>query len=308
MPHGTVSGGLFGDSLKSRLFIPTREEKIKLASAKALNERFDAVHSSISFIHRKLEQLRKDFGNRILNLENYIIDKEIDRILPNLVIASPDIKITTFRDYNIPILEINDDYLSNCLDTLNQIHYCDLEIFFLIKYKGYFYKYSNTISPLDYILSDCERWKPRYDFDAEIINGSSYYFFIENGIRYFNKISEKYYQYGDKFDLLVPIEKCELVNNYTELLLDKIRLSSEIYQILSEKIVKKNKNKKHSFKLNDNTFTISLEMNVNGRNENLPIIVIESQNKKFRGNYYVDYIESEIEVIDYVKEIITKLM
>jgi YHS domain-containing protein len=282
-------------------------EAIRMRTAKALNERFDAVYSNSSFVNRKLEQLYKDFGNRLLNLENYIIDKEINRILPNLVVASPDIKITTFRDYNIPILEINDNYLSGCLNTLNQIYYCKLEIFFLVKYNGFFYKYSNTISPLDYILSDLEKWKPRYDYDAEKIHGSTYYFFSENGIHYFNKIEEKYSRYGEKLNLLVPIEKCEIVNNYTKSLLEKIRVSSEIYQVLSEKIVKKNKNKKHTFTLNDKKHIISLGMNVNGCDENLPIIIIENGQDVFRGNYYVDYIDSDIKVIDYVKEIITKL-
>lgn len=283
-------------------------EVIRIRSAKALNERFDVIYSNNSYVSRQLEKLRNEFGSRLCNLENYIIDKEIERILPNLVIASPDIKITTFKHYNIPVLEINDNYLSACLNTLNQIYYCKLEIFFLIKYNGCFYKYSNAISPLDYILSDLEKWKPRYDYDSEKIHGSIYYFFSENGIHYFNKINEKYSRYGEKLNLLVPIEKCEIVNNYTKSLLDKIRLSFEIYQTLSEKIVKKNKNKKHSFKLNDNTYTISLEMNVNGCNENLPIIIIENGQDVFRGNYYVDYIESEIEVINYVKEIITLLI
>jgi len=300
-------GGMYDNGITYNRIWETKSEKIKRKARAALQERFGAIESNISYVARKLEQLRKDFGNRILNLENYIIDKEISRILPNLVVASPNIKITTFRDYNIPILEIDDNHLSSCLSVLNQIYYCDLEIFFLIKYKGYFYKYSNTISPLDYILSDLEKWKSRYDYDGEKIHGNIYYFFSENGVNYFNKITENSRGYGEKFDLLVPIEKCEIVNTYTEFLLEKIRLSSKIYQVLSEEIVKKNKNKKHTFILNSKKYIISLIMDVNGCNENLPMIIIENGQGVFRGNYYVDYINSEIEVIQHISEIITNL-
>jgi hypothetical protein len=48
-------------------------------------------------------------------------------------------------------------------------------------------------------------------------------------------------------------------------------------------------------------------MDVNGCNENLPMIIIENGQGVFRGNYYVDYINSEIEVIQHISEIITNL-
>ena len=114
--------------------------------------------------------------------------------------------------------------------------------------------------------------------------------------------------FKDDIDLFIPNNKCEIVT-VDDILIDKITLSEYIYTILTEKEVRKNKNKVHTYNLNGDIYKINFEMNLNGNNENLPVIeIVLNDNILFRGNFYKEYIDVNIEIIKFIKNLVDKIV
>jgi hypothetical protein len=257
------------------------EDRQRISFNNYLNERFEQVRSSVSHIHSEIKKIKTEFSNRLLKVENYIIDKDVDNIIPNLVILSNNIKIERIRDYNVPVINISS--INSLNDIINKSSIFPLDIFYLLKYNDVYYRYSNVVSPLDYIFSDLVSISDYRDF--YICRHNAY---GGKGVLFISKDDKYYISSGEFIDIsyLDPFKDnsifTEIDLETKKFKIDSYELTHKIFKVLDDNIV--NKFKK-PFTING--FKVSFTMNYNGDGEYLPVIEISKNNTNlFRGNFY----------------------
>ena len=275
------------------------EDRQRISFNRSLNERFDQVRSSVSHIHSEIKKLRVEFGNRLLKVENYLIDKDVDSIIPNLVVLSDNIKIERVREYNVPVIDISS--LDGVIDLINKSSIFPLDIFYLLSYNGVYYRYSNVVSQLDYIFSDLVSISDYRDF--YICRHNAY---GGKGVFFMSKDDKYYMSKGDyrgEFMDFRGVDPFKDSGIFTEIDLDaknfkidSYELTHSIFKLLDDGVVNKFK---RSFSING--FKVSFTMGYNGDGDYLPVLSIsKGVNNLFRGNFYSNEI-----VMDGVDNVMT---
>lgn len=165
------------------------------------------LNSKINNLFNQIEIIQKTFDDRILNVENYLLDKEIQSIIPQLALFEINY-FPKHRKYALPTFIISSSNYN--FSKLNKILSTKVPIFLIIEC-GYKFSFNDDKKPIYYSNYKCaiDYFYPN-QFQKLNLNGKSNFevlpYDINNPVYYNSNMNTYFFTYKEKKYMFISDE------------------------------------------------------------------------------------------------------